>query len=418
MRREPLLLCALPLLASLGLACGSGDTNSSLPVPKPAPAVAAAPANTGRVPGDGVVNSNASSNGADPNLASNPNIAGRVVDYGEAFRTASLKLVGELPALADIKTLAAAANPADQQALYEAFVDQMIADPRFAATQIVWWRNTFKTGGPAQNGGPSFDTAATFAAEVVVNDRPYTDLFTAASGTCPSYDATSNTFTAAECGNNAPTAGVLTDPGLMAQFFSNMAMRRARFIQETFVCQKFPAEYSTTPIPMGVSLYTSPWDFATVAGGPTAKINFQDTSALVCANCHTTINHFAPLFGYFDANGQYMAGQMQVQTPVTPPVTSTITDWLVAGQGFAWRHGEPVTDIPSLGQAISKDPAVALCAVNRIWNWAFSRGDIVNDLATVPPVVTADLTTAFVAGGMKLKSVIRSVFTSDDFVRF
>ena len=64
------------------------------------------------------------------------------------------------------------------------------------------------------------------------------------------------------------------------------------------------------------------------------------------------------------------------------------------------------------------DPAIAQCAVNRVWNYAMSRGDIVNDLATVPPVVTASLLADFKSGGMKLKTVIREAFTSDDFVQF
>jgi hypothetical protein len=85
---------------------------------------------------------------------------------------------------------------------------------------------------------------------------------------------------------------------------------------------------------------------------------------------------------------------------------------------LAWRNGTPVTDIPSLGQAMAKDPDVARCAVNRVWDWAFSRGDIVNDLATIPPVVTDALVQAFVESGMKLKATVRAVFASDDFVRF
>jgi hypothetical protein len=342
----------------------------------------------------------------------------RKVDYGEALRTASLKLVGELPTLADIKALEAAA---DKKAFYEQAIDKMLADPRFGERMIQWWRDTLKTGGPAANGRPSFETAATFAAMVTVQDRPYTDLFTATSGTCPTYDANSKTFTAANCAGNAPTAGLLTDPGLMAQYAANMAFRRVRFIQETFVCSKFPTEFTQTPQQMGAGAYTSPWPFTSVTGGtgPNIRINFQDTSSVVCANCHTTMNHQAPLFAYFDDNGAYTPGQIQVKTPSQGNPTSRLEDWLPQGQqDFAWRMGKPVTSIPQLGQEIAKDPDVARCAVNRIWNWGMSRGDIVNDLATVPPVVTDPIVQQFTAGGYKLKSVIRAVFTAEDFVKF
>ena len=128
------------------------------------------------------------------------------------------------------------------------------------------------------NGKPDYDTAATFATEVVVKDRPYTDIFTASSMTCPTYAA--GTFTDANCPGNAPTAGVLTNPGLMSQYFANMAFRRVRFIQETFACSKFPAEFTSTPKQMGAGSYTSPWDFNSITGAnntPTARIDFQDT---------------------------------------------------------------------------------------------------------------------------------------------
>jgi hypothetical protein len=330
--------------------------------------------------------------------------------------------MGDLPTLQDINSLAGKSD-ADQKTTYEAFIDKILTgDPRFAARMIRWWRDTLKTGpvgGNPKQGTPSFDTAATFAAMVVVQDMPYTSLFTASTGTCPTYAA--GTFTAANCSGSGPVAGLLTDPGIMAQYYANMAFRRVRFIQETFVCTKMPAEFSQTPTPMGAGLYTSPWDFNSITGknnSTAAKINFQDTSAVICANCHTTLNHIAPLFANFDMNGAYQQ-TIQVKTPSTGNPTSVLADWLPNGQqAFAWRNGTPVTDIPSLGAAIAKDPAVIHCAVDRIWDWAMSRGDIVNDLATIPPTVTDPIVQDFTANGFKLKRAIRNVFTSLDFVKF
>jgi hypothetical protein len=340
----------------------------------------------------------------------------RKTDYGEALRSASLKLTGELPTLDEINSVGNAADDTAKKAALAAAIDKYLADPRFTDAQIQWWRNTFKTGGGSTNGGPSFDTAATFAAEVVVKDRPYTDILTATTNTCPTY--ANGTFTDASCQTSAKVSGVLTDPGLMAQYVSNMAFRRVRFVQETFDCTKFPAEVTANGTPMGGGTYTSPWDFNSITGGATAKINFQDTSAVICANCHTTMNHLAPLFANFDAKGQFQTS-IQVQTPVVPPVTTTLTDWLPAGQqDLAWRKDVAVTDLPSLGQAMSKDPAVLACAVTRVWNWALSRGDVVNDGANVPASVINDQVAAFTAGGNKLKPIIRSVFTSDDFAKF
>lgn len=334
----------------------------------------------------------------------------RKLDYGEALRTASLKLVGDLPTLAEIKAV-----EANGKAAYEKTIDAYLADARFSSRMIRFWRDTFKTGGDGK-----FDSAAVFAASVVVQDRPYTDLFTASSGTCPTFDGATGTFTPADCTQNMPAVGVLNDAGLMSQYYSNMAFRRARFVQETFACSKFPAEISSAPVQMGAGAYTSPWKFDSITGGKSAKIDFQDTTSVVCANCHTTLNHQAPLFAFFDDQGNYTPGQIQVHTPVSGSPMTVLEDWLPPGQQqFFWRNGgAAVSDLAGLGREIAKDPTVQSCAVNRVWNWALSRGDIVADLATIPDVVTKDIVTDFAANGFKLKRVIRNVFTSDDYVKF
>jgi hypothetical protein len=411
-------LAAMGLVVALS-ACGNGDPNSLGGSGGWDPNTAGA-GNGGSDPGSpgagGTPNGSQGGNGSDPNANSNPNIDARQINYGEALRTASLKLVGDLPTLVDINGVVGASDP---KAAYEAKIDALLADPRFVIRQIQWWRDTLKTGAPGMStkqGMPDFDAAATFATEVVVNDRPYTDLFTASTNTCPKF--ANGTFTDASCPGSQPTAGVLTDPGLMSQYYANMAFRRVRFVQETFVCSKFPAEFAAAPKVMGAGAYTSPWDFNSITGGTTAKINFQDTSAVVCANCHTTLNHMAPLFGYFDASGVYSTTKYQVQVPSAGTPTATLADWLPTGQQFAWRNGTTVTDLPSLGKAIAADPAVAQCIVTREWNYAMSRGDVVNDLATVPSVVTDPLVTDFTSNGMKVKRLMRNIFTSDDFVKF
>ena len=127
----------------------------------------------------------------------------------------------------------------------------------------------------------SLDTAPTFAAELVVQDQPITNLFTATTNTCPTLSADGKTFTDAACAvaNGLKTAGVLTDPGAMAQFYSNMAFRRVRWIQETFACTQVPGgvlgeaggdgQRASSPR-RGRSPRST--------GGATAPINFQDTS--------------------------------------------------------------------------------------------------------------------------------------------
>lgn len=337
----------------------------------------------------------------------------RVVDYSQALRTASLKLVLALPTLQQIMDVA---NASDQKAAYEAELDKMLADPRFTQRIIKWWKDTMRQGGGANGDVPSRDTAPTFAARVFIEGRPYSDLFTATSGTCPTYDNDANAFMDGDCNNNVPThAGVLTNPGVQYQFFGNMAFRRVRWVQEIFVCTKFPAEYSEAPVQMGGAEYISPWEFASIGTDP---INFQDTSSVLCANCHTTMNHIAPLFANFDQNGMW-TNDVQVVTPTTPdPIKTELGHWLRAGEITSWRAGQPAADLPSLGKAIAEDPDVAECAVARMWNFAMSKEDIVSDLATVPTEVLEPYIEEFGANGMNLKQVLRSMFASEDFVRF
>ena len=348
---------------------------------------------------------------------------GRKLDYGEAARSAKLKLNDELPDLVEINSIANAADDNAKKAAYEKLIDTWMDSPKFASTMVKFWKDTFRTGAANNNppamGNPDLNAAANFAARVTVESKAYTDILTATTNTCPTFDPATNTFTDGTC-TQTPTVGVLTDPGLMAQYISNMAFRRSRFVQETFACAKFPAEFAKTGTPMGAGTYTSPWKFDSIVGKantPTAKIDFLDTQAVICANCHENQNRLAVLFTQFDAKGLF-TNTSQVEVPIPNPPKAVIGDYLVAGESPAWRMGKPVTDIAGLGAAMAADPDIAKCAVNRAWNYAMSRGDIVNDLASVPDEVTAPYVTAFTGGGLKLKEAMRSIFKSEDFTKF
>jgi hypothetical protein len=336
----------------------------------------------------------------------------RRVDYSAALRKAALRLTGDLPTLAEIRFVA---DARDQAAAYAAQVDQYLADPRFASQVFSFFRDTFRMGATAD-----LDTAPAFAAQLVVEERPFTELFTATEGNCPTFDADSGRFNAGECDNGVPAhAGVLTNPGVMAQFTSNLAFRRARWVQEVFACSRFPAEFGQ-PIEVGAATpYASPWPFDSIASTATGgRVDFLDVSSVVCANCHATMNHVAPLFGQFDEVGRWQP-EMVVKLPVDGSPAATIDDFLPPGrQETAWRFGEPAEDLPALGRRIAADPDVAQCMVARVWNWSFGKGDIVNAQVIVPPRIIADHFATFVGLDYNLKAVVRDILNSDDFVRF
>lgn len=340
----------------------------------------------------------------------------RQVDYNAALKTAALRLTGDLPTMDEINQIANAPDDASKKAAYDALIQNYLNRPSFATQMLYFWRDTFKMGGTAMT-----DTAPTLAAELAAQNGSYMNLFTQSSGNCPTLDTSTGTFTPAECGNGGPVAGVLTNPGVMSLYYSNFAFRRTRWVQEVFDCTAYPAEVAagSGQDVGGAAPYTGVWPFNSIAS-PTnggGRVNFQDTSAVICANCHTTINHIAPLFAYYDKNGMYQT-QMAVPTPLDGAPPAQMSDYLPPGETTAWRYNVPAADIPALGADMAADPAIAECGVARIWNWALGKTDIVDTLMTVPSDTIASQVQAFTQDGFKLKDLIYAVYTSDDFVKF
>lgn len=351
-------------------------------------------------------------------------LAQREVDYLEALRTAALKIVGNVPTLAEMESVRTAS---DQKAAYETQVDLYMADPRFANRMVEFWKNTMRSANATANQMPSLDSAPLFAARVTVEGLNFTTLFTAESNSCPTFDAATGKFSDGDCPPNGPmTAGVLTNQGLLSHYFGPLGFRRVRFFQEVFACSKMPAEWATPQDLPGGGTFTSPWPFESIAGlSNGGRIDFLDHSSSVCANCHTTINHRVPLWARYDANGAYVepvgTGQdmefaVLAPLPGTPP--AKLSDYLPAGQNTAWKVNMPASNIKELGQAMANDEEVQACAVRRMWNYAMSKGDIVYDVSPVPMSVIEPLFTEFKASGFDLKKTIRSIFVHEDFVRY
>lgn len=344
----------------------------------------------------------------------------RVTDYGAALRIAALRLTGTLPKSQELVDIVDLPDPAAQKAAYEARIDEYMARVEFNRQIFFFWQDTFKTGNDT-GASPEFDTAAALAAQLSIENGAYTNLFTQTTGLCPTFDTNAGTVTAAECAGNNPKAGVLANPGIMKNYNGNLAFRRVRFVQETFDCTKFPvaAELAGPPQDVGAqSPYTGVWKFDSVAGSLNGgRVDFHDVSAVICMNCHQTINHLAPLFANFDANGAFQ-NTIQVLTPLNGAPKAAATDFLPAGEPTAWRLGVATPDLPALGAAMAADPSVAKCGVARIWNWALGKQDIVDVLAEVPAETIQGQVDAFTANGFKLKDMIRSVFVSDDFTKF
>lgn len=339
----------------------------------------------------------------------------RTVDYGAALKIAALRLAGDIPKVAEIAQIANAPDPTAKKTAYEALVRDYMSRPTFAKQMFYFWRDTFKMGGTAM-----LDTAPAFAAQLSVGNGDYRELFTRNTNGCPTFNEGTGVFTNAECANGGAKAGLLTNPGVNAQFTSNLAFRRVRWVQETFDCLRFPAELTNTPVDVGgAQLYAGVWPFNSIAS-PTngaGRINFQDVSAAMCANCHTTMNHIAPLFANYDATGVFKT-TIAVTTPLDGAPLAKLNDWLPPTETTAWRYGKPAADLPALGAAMAADPDVGKCGVARLWNFAFGNADIVDSLREVPMETIQTQLDAFTQNGYKMKDLIFAIFTSDDFVKF
>lgn len=345
-------------------------------------------------------------------------VVNTVLSYEQALRSAALKLTGNYPTLAEIQRLRDAGN---QAAEYAKLIDEYLARPTFAAQMMDFFRDLFRMGGQQNLMGTNVEMehAPAFATLLVVKELPFTGIVTATQDTCQIFSAPTGDFTKASCPN--PNAvGVLTDAGVQAQFYSAMAFRRVRWVQETFLCSKFPAETSGTPEKHPGGTYASPWPFGSITGAANAqnpKIDFQDDKSIVCANCHSTMNHLAPLFANFALNGRLMMGS-QVKVPVPGEPIAQLRDFLPMGETTAYRFGKPVKDLKELGDAIAADPAFPRCIATRVWNWALSRPDVVEDQAVLTDQLGDQLSRDLTSANWNVKALIRSVYTSESFVRF
>lgn len=387
------------------------------------------------------------------------------VNYSLALRTASIKLTGDLPTMDEIKQMETAvlagSNPKE---VYEGLIRKYLNDtPRFTRSMVQYWRDTLRMGGTIQGlvsdtntlRAVDLEPGPRFAASLTVSGDDMRKLFTQATNTCPTLNDATGVFTAAACTAKdgaeglaeGDHAGILTQPAFLAHYYSNYAFRRTRVMQEIFNCAKFPAEFAATPERGDGYLYTSPWPLKSVtsiavppysattqgytqrkiranaAGGANTTVTDMKKYTYVsfepvCANCHTSLNHQAPLFMNFDAIGVLRPRSM-VQTPVDDAPFAQLIDYFPAGEKLSYRYLKETPNVKAFGQAMADDPSTARCMIVRAWNRAMSRGDVVNELAIVPDQVVKDVVDQF-RGSLKynLKEALFLIYTHPSFIRY
>ena len=331
--------------------------------------------------------------------------------------------------------------------------------------KVTFWRNQLRMGGQLTNPLADLATAAANLRTVSLETAPVllgrltatgADMratFTQPTNNCPTFNQSTGAFTDGNCftgatvagsntatnmGNNVPEgqqAGVLTNPGFNAQYYSNFAFRRQRLIQEVFACSRLPSEFASSPQIINSAVYSAPWPLKSITsnaapptypatrrviGGTVSNQEYVDFNVEQgCYNCHTTLNHRAPLFVAFDAVGFMNAiGLSMVHSTVTGSPFTLPQDFLPPTETTAWRYQVPANSIQAFGQAMAADPQTAKCFMIRLWNEAYSRDDVVNDLALVPDSVIAPMTQYFINNNYNMKLAIAKIYTDANFIRF
>lgn len=344
-------------------------------------------------------------------------------------------------------------------------VREMTALAAPAPEKVTFWRNQLRMGGQLTNPVAdlataaanlrtvSLETAPVLLGRLTANGADMRTAFTQPTNNCPTFNQSTGVFadgncftgatvagsnTATNMGNNVPEgqqAGVLTNPGFNAQYYSNFAFRRQRLIQEVFACSRLPSEFAASPQIINSAVYSAPWPLKSITsnaapptypatrrviGGTVSNQEYVDFNVEQgCYNCHTTLNHRAPLFTGFDAVGfMNNIGLSMVHSTVTGSPFTLPQDFLPPAETTAWKYQVPATTIQAFGQAMAADPQIAKCFMIRLWNEAYSRDDVVNDLALVPDSVIAPMTQYFVNNNYNMKLALVKLYTDANFIRF
>ena len=321
-----------------------------------------------------------------------------------AVRTrASLDLRGVHPSPDEI------AGVETDPAAIDGLVDTFLADPRFESRVRDLWAEVYLT-----RTGPIYLTAGDFGVDdvaafdasvgdevlrilgrVAAEDRPWTEIVTAdwtmadelLASIWPVEREAGEGWQVARYTDGRPSAGVLTANSFYWRYdstASNGSRKRANAASRILLCN----DYLTRPIEFD------------------RNVNLLDQEAVLdalhtndaCVNCHQTLD---PLAAYFFGFFWYTADNPQEAVryyPEREPLWRTYVETPPA------YYGEPGFNLTELGRQIAGDSRFAECAVEQAYELLLHRPATLADTDAL-----ARHREAFLAGGLTMRSLIRSV---------
>lgn len=336
----------------------------------------------------------------------------------EHLTRASLALRGLRPSVADLQ--AVAADPTQLPAI----VDRYLASPEFGATieDLHNEQLLMRLEQPQFTVEPVAGTAtegATFLQlnqslyqeplrlirDVVMTDRPYTDIVTAsytmADGIVAAvwgyaHASAPDQWEKTSYPDGRGAAGILSTSAFYQRWHStgfNYNRGRANEISRALLCHDF----LSSDIVVDTSIDLSDPDVV-------ANAVVQNPS---CAGCHQTLD---PLASYlFPFKGNLVVGQITAY-PLQWYLPGQINRWQTANKRPPMYFGDTASGLSGLGQAIAQDPRFARCAAV---HFASFFTEVPED--QLPADWIAQLQQQFVASNYSAKQLAKAVVLSDAF---
>jgi hypothetical protein len=296
--------------------------------------------------------------------------------------------------------------------LYDDFVDRYLEDPRLIdrVRQIFNTRYLMRTGSTFNNEGSGYSQEQVAAAieeeslgllaYIFENDLPYSEIVTAnytmgnpvlASLWNLDYPNGESGWKPVRYQDNRPHAGILSMNSVWMRYPSeggNANRHRANAVSKMLLCN----DYLSRP----VVLSRAAVDQLTIS--PENAIN-TNTS---CQSCHSTLDPLAAHFyGFFPINDEEMLGTYWPERE---------SNWRMYANKEPAYYGTPTGSITELGQLMAEDSRMYECAVRTVLE-SLEQRDVTDwDWSTVQKHYTA-----FEEDNYNLRTLIRSVVTSDNY---
>jgi hypothetical protein len=324
-----------------------------------------------------------------------------------ALRTASLRTTLSLPSADDIDSISSAADLKHQ---YDTLVDEYVTGEGLRAAFLDYFRVVTGMGpDDPDTDETDEDDVAQLIVHVIMNDRPYSEIYTA------QYRVDSNSIEILGQDSGAPLnelAGIMTLKAWLAfytgnDFLFNFVREVARFGE----CYQYPDPDPTAYV----------WDENNIAE------KYLPSGGVGCNNCHQTMNVRRSVWYKFDDQGNYRTNPSATNMFGHEP-TSTPTV-IEPRAGATFKFTDIIRNPRDYGQQIADHPRFSRCTARRFLTYALgyesdlpgASGRLMYDFDTSSKTGDIELLDTWTSHltstcQMQIRCFLKDFFKSDDFI--